>query len=258
MHANDVRHIAVAGAGLMGHGIALSFAASGYDVHLYARTQQRLDQALDNIQNGLALLQRLGQLTAEQAAATSSRLDTGTVLEVLVADADLVIEAIAEDLAAKQQLFRALDAACPSRTILASTTSTLLPSALAAATRRPDRVLVAHYFNPPTLVPLVELVRGPETSDETVATVRDVLLQVGKHPAVMQKEVHPHPTRRRCCARRWSAANWEPSPDRASTRGPRSRRRPCGTRSGEPWSSLPGSADPAAAARAEASSGAGP
>jgi 3-hydroxybutyryl-CoA dehydrogenase len=110
-------------------------------------------------------------------------------LETLVGDAGLVIEAVSEDLTVKQQIFASLDRACPSRAILASTTSALLPSALGRATQRPDRVLVAHYFNPPALVPLVELVRGPETSDETVATVRDVLLRIGKRPAVVQTEV---------------------------------------------------------------------
>lgn len=189
MQASDIRRIAVVGAGLMGHGIAQDFAARGYAVHLYARSQERLDQALQNIQSGLALLQRLGQLSPEQAASTLPRIRTGTVLDEVVADADLVIEAVSENLSLKQEFFRTLDGVCPPHTILASTTSTLLPSALAGATQRPDRVLVTHYFNPPALVPLVEVVRGPETSDEVVATVRDLLLQIGKRPAVIQKEL---------------------------------------------------------------------
>jgi 3-hydroxybutyryl-CoA dehydrogenase len=189
MRASDVRCVAVIGAGLMGHGIAQDFAAHGYEVHLYARSQDRLDHALRNIQSGLELAQRLGKLSSEQAASTLPRIRTGTVLEDLVADADLVVEAVSENLVLKQQFFGRLDCACPRHTILASTTSTLLPSALASATRRPDRVIVAHYFNPPALVPLVEVVRGPETSDETVATVRDLLLSVGKRPALIEKEL---------------------------------------------------------------------
>jgi 3-hydroxybutyryl-CoA dehydrogenase len=189
MQRSELGAIAVIGAGLMGHGIAQDFAAHGYDVHLYARSQARLDEALRNIESGLDRVQRLGQLTAEQAAATRARIRTGTSLETLVGDAGLVIEAVSEDLTVKQQIFASLDRACPSHAILASTTSALLPSALGRATQRPDRVLVAHYFNPPALVPLVELVRGPETSDETVATVRDVLLRIGKRPAVVQTEV---------------------------------------------------------------------
>jgi 3-hydroxybutyryl-CoA dehydrogenase len=189
MQATDVRNVAVIGPGLMGHGIALNFAAHGYQVHLYGRSQQRLDQALQGVQGDLAMLEQLGQLSAEQASATLPRIRTGTSLEELTAEADLVIEAVSEDLTVKQQLFRTLDAVCPPRTILASTTSTLLPSALAAATTRGDRVLVTHYFNPPVLVPLVEVVRGPDTSDETVATVQNVLVEAGKRPALEQKEV---------------------------------------------------------------------
>jgi 3-hydroxybutyryl-CoA dehydrogenase len=187
--AAEVHRVLVVGAGLMGHGIAQDFAAGGYAVQLYDRAQQGLDQALENIRNSLTLLQRVGQLTPEQANATLSRIRTGTQLDDLAASADLVVEAVAEDLALKQQIFRALDRASPPHAILASTTSALLPSALAAATRRPERVLVAHYFNPPALMPLVELVRGPETSDETVDTLRNVLVQLGKRPAVVQKEV---------------------------------------------------------------------
>jgi 3-hydroxybutyryl-CoA dehydrogenase len=189
MQAKDVRSVAVIGAGLIGHGIAQDFARHGYEVRLYARSQERLDQALQGIRSGLALLERMGQLTSKQAAASLQRIRTGTVLEDVAAEADLVIEALSEELELKQQFFRALDRACQPRAILASTTSTLLPSRLASATQRPDRVLVTHFFNPPPLVPLVEVVRGPETSDETVATVRDVLLQMGKRPAVVQREL---------------------------------------------------------------------
>jgi 3-hydroxybutyryl-CoA dehydrogenase len=188
-HAAAAARILVVGAGLMGHGIAQDFAAGGHPVLLYARGQETLDLALRNIQSSLTLLQSSGQLSPAQARATLSRIHPGTQLEDLAAHADLVVEAVSEDLAVKQDVFRRLDRACPPRTILASTTSALLPSALAAATRRADRVLVAHYFNPPTLVPLVELVRGPETSDQTITTVHDLLIQLGKRTAIVQKEV---------------------------------------------------------------------
>jgi 3-hydroxybutyryl-CoA dehydrogenase len=103
--------------------------------------------------------------------------------------ADLVIEAVSENLDLKRQVFAELDAATPAHAILLSNTSTYLPSSLAAATQRPGRVAVAHYFNPPHLLPVVELVRGPETSDETIAAVRQVYELLGKRPAVVQKEV---------------------------------------------------------------------
>jgi 3-hydroxybutyryl-CoA dehydrogenase len=100
-----------------------------------------------------------------------------------------VIEAVFEDLELKQSIFQKLDELSPPHTILASNTSSLMPSLLAAATSRPDRVLVTHYFNPPYLLPLVEIVPGPDTSDRTVSVVRDLLLKVGKRPAIVQKEV---------------------------------------------------------------------
>ncbi|MBV9898237.1 MAG: 3-hydroxyacyl-CoA dehydrogenase family protein [Chloroflexi bacterium] len=185
----DIHRIGVVGAGLMGHGIALSFAVHGYDVHLWARGQDRLDQALQNIRSGLQLLQQLGQVNSEQAEAAVLRIRSGVALEELATEVDLVVEAVSENLTVKQELFGVLDRTCPPHAILASTTSSILPSALASATRRRDRVLVTHYFNPPALVPLVEVVRGPETSDTVAETVCDVLRATGKRPAVVQKEV---------------------------------------------------------------------
>jgi 3-hydroxybutyryl-CoA dehydrogenase len=189
MQSVEIRCVTVVGAGLMGHGIAQDFAAHGYEVQLYARSQARLDEALANVRSGLAMQQRLGQLTKEQAAATLPRIRPSTDIAQAAAEADFVVEAVYEDLSVKQQIFHTLDGVCPPRAILASTTSSLLPSLLAGATGRPDRVLVTHYFNPPPLVPLVEVVRGPATSDPTVEAVCSVLKDVGKRPALVQKEL---------------------------------------------------------------------
>jgi 3-hydroxybutyryl-CoA dehydrogenase len=101
----------------------------------------------------------------------------------------MVVEATFEDLSVKQQVFGELDRLCPPRTILASNTSSLMPSQLAAATGRPDKVLVAHYFNPPYLLPLVEIVRSEKTSEESITTVCEVMKKIGKRPVVIQKEV---------------------------------------------------------------------
>jgi 3-hydroxybutyryl-CoA dehydrogenase len=133
--------------------------------------------------------QRLGHLTREQVEATFPRIRPSTDLAESAAEAELVVEAVYENLELKQQIFHTLDGVCPRRTIFASTTSSLLPSKLAGATERPDRVLVTHYFNPPALVPLVEVVRGPATSDQTVEAVCSVLKHVGKRPALVQKEL---------------------------------------------------------------------
>jgi 3-hydroxybutyryl-CoA dehydrogenase len=95
---------------------------------------------------------------------------------------------VSEELGLKQAIFRDLDAWAPRHAVLASNSSSFMPSLLASATRRPERVLVAHYFNPPHLLPLVELVRGEETSDETIAAMRGLYLGIGKRPAVVQRE----------------------------------------------------------------------
>jgi 3-hydroxybutyryl-CoA dehydrogenase len=189
MQASDIHIVAVVGTGVMGHGIAQEFATKGYQVHLLGRSDERLQFAPRNIESNLSVLATLGQLTSDGAASALQHIRTGTVLPNMAGEADVVVEAVAEDLAVKMQVLTALDGACPPRTILASTTSSLLPSALAAATRRPDKVLVTHYFNPPGLMPLIEIVRGRDTSDETLTTIRDLLRGMGKHLAVVQKEV---------------------------------------------------------------------
>jgi 3-hydroxyacyl-CoA dehydrogenase len=188
MKANEIRRIAVVGAGLMGHGIALELAAHGFTVHLHDRDQAQLDRAQGNIAHGLARLVEIERITPGDAAATPARIAMGRDLRAAVCDIDLVIEAVSEDLELKRVLFRDLDAWAPPRAILASNTSTFMPSLLAAATNRPERVIVTHYFNPPYLLPLVELVRGDRTSDETVATMRALYEGIGKSPAVVQRE----------------------------------------------------------------------
>lgn len=188
MNVDDISRIGVVGAGLMGHGIAQEFALAGYNVRLHDLSEEKLQQATASIHANLHMLTEFGLVTHAQAEPVLHRIHGSTILPDVVADADIVIEAIFEDLALKRETFHALDQACPARTILASNTSTLLPSQLAAATQRPDKVLVAHYFNPPYLLPLVEVVRGPETSDATVTIISELLARVGKRPALVQKE----------------------------------------------------------------------
>lgn len=189
MESGDIKRIAVIGAGLMGHGIAQEFALAGYDVRLHDLTEEKLQSALQGIRENLETLARTGLAPRSRTRGVEERIRTSTTLDDVLVEVDVVIEAVFENLELKQRIFRELDAKCPKRTILASNTSTLLPSALASGTQRPDRVLVAHYFNPPHLLPLVEVVRGPGTSDETVATLCALLKEIGKQPAIIQREV---------------------------------------------------------------------
>jgi 3-hydroxybutyryl-CoA dehydrogenase len=172
----------------MGHGIAQEFASNGYQVTLHDVSDANLKQAVSNIQSNLQMLTDFGLMTKKQAEPVLGNIHPSTALQDVVGEADVVIESVFEDLNVKQAVFRELDRLCPEHTLLVSNTSTLLPSNLALATRRPDKVLVAHYFNPPYLLPLVEIVRGQGTSDEAVATIYDLMVQVGKSPALVQKE----------------------------------------------------------------------
>jgi 3-hydroxybutyryl-CoA dehydrogenase len=188
MMAHDVNRIAVIGAGLMGHGIAQEFALAGYTVALQDIDGERLQQVPGAIRANLDLLVSLGLATAEHTRAVPESIALSTDLAVVVRDADLVVEAAPEDLTLKQGLFAELDRLCPPHTILASNSSSYLPSSYAAVTARPDRVLGTHYFNPPYLVPLVEVIRHDATSQQTVATMVDLLSRLGKRPIVLQKE----------------------------------------------------------------------
>ena len=189
MEVHNIRRIAVVGAGLMGHGIAQEFALAGYEVHLHDLSEEKLQQAIENIQANLQMLVALEWVSQEQTEPVLKNIQLHTELKDAVTEADVVIENVFENLELKQEVFHKLDKQCPERTILTSNTSTLLPSTLASVTRRPDKVLVAHYFNPPYLLPLVEIVRGAETSDKTVSAIYDLLTKVGKTPVIVQKEI---------------------------------------------------------------------
>ena len=189
MDVNDIRRIAIVGAGLMGHGIAQEFALAGYKVRIYDLTDDMLKQATKNIKTNLQMLVETGTVTSKQAESVLPNIHPSTGFKDVVAEADVVIEAVLENLELKQEIFQKLDRLCPRHTILASNTSSLMPSMLASATQRPDKVLVTHYFNPPYLLPLVEIVRHKGTSDETVSIIYDLLTSIGKTPVIVQREV---------------------------------------------------------------------
>ena len=188
MNAEDISRIGVIGAGLMGHGIALNFALGGFDVYLNDTTDESLDKALQNIDVSLGTMKSVGLADETIAAAVPSRIHTSTSLAETVADVDFVVEAVFEDMDIKHDVFARLDELSPPRTILSSNTSSFMSSQLAPATNRPDKVVVANWWNPPFLLPLIEVVRGPETSDETIDTTAALFTRLGKRPVVLQKE----------------------------------------------------------------------
>jgi 3-hydroxyacyl-CoA dehydrogenase len=161
----EVRLIAVVGAGAMGSGIAQVAATSGFRVNLSDVSAAVLEKALVSIRKSLARLVKAGTLTETQAEGALSRIATTTDPAEAVSEAQAVIEAVPEDLALKLEVFRRLDGAAPANALLLSNTSELSIAALASATNRRDRVAGMHWFNPPPLMNLIEIVRAEETSD---------------------------------------------------------------------------------------------
>ncbi|MFF9511213.1 3-hydroxyacyl-CoA dehydrogenase family protein [Streptomyces sp. NPDC014724] len=176
-----VRSVGVAGSGTMASGIAEVFAKAGYDVVLAARGQEKADAAKARIGKSLERSVSKGRLTAEARDETLARITAAGSLDAF-ADVDLAVEAVAEDLTVKQQLFGTLDKVCKPGAVLATTTSSLPVVAIARATSRPQDVVGMHFFNPAPAMKLVEVVRTVLTADDVHATAREVCVKVRKHP----------------------------------------------------------------------------
>ncbi|MFD5509737.1 3-hydroxyacyl-CoA dehydrogenase family protein [Streptomyces sp. NPDC059761] len=176
-----VTKVGVAGSGTMASGIAQVFAQAGFAVVLAARSQEKAAAAKAAIGKSLDRAVSKGKLTEENAAQTLERISPAGSLDAF-ADVDLAVEAVAEDLAVKQELFAALDKVCRPGAVLATTTSSLPVIAIARATSRPQDVIGMHFFNPAPAMKLVEVVRTVLTSDDVHATVREICVKVRKHP----------------------------------------------------------------------------
>ena len=175
------RKIGVVGAGTMGNGIAQAFAQAGFEVVMSDVAQAALDRALATISGSYDRLIKKEKMTAEQKAAALARIQTATDLAALK-DADLIIEAATEHLDLKLKIFKQLDELARADAVIASNTSSISITRLAASTKRPDKVIGMHFFNPVPLMALVELIRGLQTSDATYAAVEEVSKAVGKSP----------------------------------------------------------------------------
>jgi 3-hydroxybutyryl-CoA dehydrogenase len=177
----EIETVGVVGAGTMGHGIAQVAAQSGYRVLLHDAAPEALERGRQAIAKGLERLVAKGKLAADERAAAERRVETCERLEELAA-AGLIIEAVVERLEVKRDVLQRLDRASPPATLLASNTSSISITRLAAATRRADRVIGMHFMNPVPLMPLVEVVRGLATSAATTEAVRAVGSRMGKTP----------------------------------------------------------------------------
>jgi 3-hydroxybutyryl-CoA dehydrogenase len=177
----DFKNIGVIGAGTMGNGIAHVFAKSGYNVTLVEVEQRFLDRGLDTIGKNLERELAKNKITAEQKTAALGRIH-GSISRKDLAQCDFVVEAATEKFDIKSEIFRDLDQICRPEIILASNTSSISITKLAAVTKRPDKIIGMHFFNPVPMMKLVEVIRGIATSDETYATVKELALKLDKTP----------------------------------------------------------------------------
>lgn len=185
----NIKNISVLGTGTMGHGIALLSARAGLNVKMYGRSDESLDRGMSSIISSLNRLTIQGTLSESQCQDIISRIKGVKTLEEAAEGTDFIIESVAENLELKRDIFGKLDDLCSPEVILASNTSGLSPSDIAkATTQHPERVVIAHFWNPPQLIPLVEIVPGEKTSKETVEITSQWIDFIGKKSVKMEKE----------------------------------------------------------------------
>ena len=188
MSIERIKRIVVIGAGTMGHGIAELAAIAGYEVRLVDVAENILKDAIEKIRWSLGKLVEKGQIR-ESVETVLSRIRRTTSLEEAVSNADFMIEAVPEKLDLKKEIFAKADRLMPQHAILATNTSSLPITEIAEATKRPDKVVGMHFFNPPVLMPLVEIIRGSKTSDETTNITFELAKRLGKQPIIVKKDV---------------------------------------------------------------------
>jgi 3-hydroxybutyryl-CoA dehydrogenase len=185
MKIEDVKTIGVVGAGIMGQGIAQTCAQAGYVVHLVDVEKGLLDRALKLIRDGsfgLMSLVNKGKLKGEQVKEVMDRIKTTTDYDEFSREIDFVIEAVTEDPDLKKKVFKILDEKCKEKAVFTSNTSSIMITELATAVKRKDKFAGMHWFNPAPVMPLIEVVRGSLTSEETLKLVIDLSIRLGKTP----------------------------------------------------------------------------
>ena len=189
MQLADIKNISVIGAGTMGYGIGLTYAWGGYQVVLYDISETILNNAVSHMRDDLKTLADGGLISPQGIGEILSRITTTTDLKGAVKEADFVTEAVIENIEVKRKVFGDLDIFCPPHTILASNTSSLVLRDFTDQIKRKDKVIITHWINPPHLVPVVEVVRGEETSSETTELAYSLLQKIGKVPVKVRKEI---------------------------------------------------------------------
>ncbi|ABB14715.1 3-hydroxyacyl-CoA dehydrogenase family protein [Carboxydothermus hydrogenoformans] len=186
----EVKKICVVGAGNMGHQISLAAALAGYQVTCTDINEEILNRAKNFVETYLPERVAKGKLTEEAAAKAKENLTFTLSLEEACKDVDFVIEAVIEKLDVKRELFKKLDELTPPHAILATNSSYIVSSKIADVTKRPEKVLNMHFFNPALVMKLVEVVKGPHVADETAEVTMEVARKMGKVPVLLQKEIY--------------------------------------------------------------------
>ncbi len=189
MQLEDVKKIAIIGGGNMGHGCAMVFAAAGYPVGLYSRRAETLEKAVVGMKSDLTFLAERGLGKLEDVEATVAKVSTTQDMAEAASDADFVLECVAEDMALKQETFQKLDQMCKPDAILATNTSVMSPTEIASTSNKRDRILGTHWWNPPFLIPLVEVVQTEETPQWVIDVTMGLHWKIGKHPVHAKKDV---------------------------------------------------------------------
>ena len=189
MKIPEVSTIGVLGAGLMGHGLALEFARAGYQVRIYDSIAAQRDSAPERLRGAYKTMSDMGMADAAAADETMDRIKVVDSMEELGASAEYILEAVTEDIDIKKAAFAELDRVCGPDVILASNTSALSPTDLGSATNRPEKVVVTHFFIPPYLLPLVEVVPGEKTDQTTVDLAARICESIGKTAIRLSREV---------------------------------------------------------------------
>jgi enoyl-CoA hydratase/3-hydroxyacyl-CoA dehydrogenase len=184
----EIQRVAVVGTGLMGHGIAQSFAMNGYDVYLLSRSRDSLDRAIKDIKWSLDKLIDKFSLNRSEADAALSRISTTTSYEEGVGDVDLALESVSENLELKKRIFSKIDETAPTHTIIATNTSTLSVTDMGNSTKRPEKTVGMHWFIPPQLTQLIEVIMGTNTSNQTVDSIMNLSKKLGKTPILCRKD----------------------------------------------------------------------
>jgi 3-hydroxybutyryl-CoA dehydrogenase len=188
MTKDDIKKVAVIGAGTMGHGMAQSFAMAGIPVSLMARTTPSLERAAALIEGSLQTMAQANYIDGKTIPDILKKITYTNSMEDAAKDADIAFETVKEDKQSKIDTFAQLDKLCPPRTLLASN-STYMNIFDFVETSRPGKILVAHWYSPPQIIPLVDVVKGPQTDAESVQLMTDVLKGIGKKPVVFKKMV---------------------------------------------------------------------